>query len=240
MSAVVVAAFTAGLTGSLHCVAMCGPLVGLASTNRLGPSARLALVHGFGRLATYLAIGAVAGLVGGALDLAGRLASIQRIAALIAGAGIVAWGLWLMRGPRRIAAGGASTAGGTGFDRALVALGRRRPTARAFALGTLTGLVPCGWMWAMVVVAAGTGSIGLGVATMAAFWLGTSPAMLGAATVIGPAVARLRARLPIITGATVMALGLVTLYGRWHDAGAKVVSQPSCHTPGGADGHGGR
>ena len=83
MSAVVVAAFTAGLTGSLHCVAMCGPLVGLASTNRLGPSARLALVHGFGRLATYLAIGAVAGLVGGALDLAGRLASIQRVAALI-------------------------------------------------------------------------------------------------------------------------------------------------------------
>ncbi|MBK9030692.1 MAG: sulfite exporter TauE/SafE family protein [Myxococcales bacterium] len=235
MSAVVVAAFTAGLTGSLHCVAMCGPLVGLASSGRVGPSARLALTHGLGRLLTYVVIGALAGLLGGALDLAGRLASIQRVAALIAGAGIVVWGLMLMRGPRRAAA-----AGGTGFDRALVALGRRRPTARAFALGTLTGLVPCGWMWAMVVVAAGTGSLGLGLATMAAFWLGTSPAMLGAATVVGPLVGRLRARLPVITGATVMVLGLVTLYGRWHDAGAKVVAQPSCHSVGGARDHGGR
>ena len=32
-----------------------------------------------------------------------------------------------------------------------------------------------------------------------------------------------RWRLPIITGLTVMALGLVTLYGRWHDAGARGV-----------------
>lgn len=235
MSAVVVAAFTAGITGSLHCVAMCGPLVGLASSGRMGPSARLALTHGLGRLLTYVTIGAVAGLLGGALDLAGRLASVQRIAALIAGVGIVVWGLYLMRGPRA-----SATAGGTAFDRALVALGRRRPSARAFTLGALTGLVPCGWMWAMVVVAAGTGSLGYGVATMAAFWLGTTPAMLGTATIIGPALARLRARLPFITGATVMALGLVTLYGRWHDAGAKVVSQPSCHTPGGSHVVGGR
>lgn len=235
MSAVVVAAFTAGITGSLHCVAMCGPLVGLASSGRMGPSARLALTHGVGRLLTYAAIGAGAGALGGALDLAGRLASVQRIAALTAGVGIVLWGLYLMRGPRASASAGATT-----FDRALVSLGRRRPTARAFALGALTGLVPCGWMWAMVAVAAGTGAAGLGAATMAAFWLGTTPAMLGTATVIGPAVARLRARLPIITGATVMALGLITLYTRWHDAGERVVTHPSCHCAEGGHDHGGR
>ena len=91
----------------------------------------------------------------------------------------------------------------------------------------------------MVVVAAGTGTPLLGAATMIAFWLGTAPAMLGAATVIGPAIARLRARLPILTGATVIALGLVTLAGRWHDAGVHGLTQPSCHR-GGDHGHGGR
>jgi len=234
MSAVVIAAATAGLTGSLHCVAMCGPLVGLASTSRLGPSARLALVHGLGRLAIYAVLGAAAGALGGALDLAGRVAAVQRLAALVAGAAIVARWLWLMRGPRP-----ARREDGAPLGRALIALGRRRPTSRALALGALTGLVPCGWMWAMVVVAAGTGAPLLGAATMIAFWVGTAPAMLGAATVIGPAIARLRARLPIITGVTVIALGLVTLAGRWHDAGVHGVTQPSCHS-GGAHGHGGR
>jgi len=235
VSAVVAAALTAGITGSLHCVAMCGPLVGVAATGRLGPSARLALTHGLGRLATYVAIGAAAGALGGAVDLAGRLASVQRIAALVAGGAIVLWGLWLMRTPRARA-----TAAAPAFDRALMQIGRRRPTARAFAMGTLTGLIPCGWLWAMVVVAAGTGSLALGAATMAAFWVGTAPAMLGLITVLGPTMARLRARLPIITGLTVMALGLVTLYGRWHDAGARGVTQPSCHSQGASDGHAGR
>ncbi|MEZ4400228.1 MAG: sulfite exporter TauE/SafE family protein [Kofleriaceae bacterium] len=233
MSAVVVAAFTAGLTGSLHCVTMCGPLVGLASGGRFGPSARLAALHGAGRLATYVVLGALAGLVGSAFDLAGKLASVQRGAALVAGAAIVAWGLVLMRGPRA-----ARPSDGGWLDRGLITLGRRRPATRAFTLGTLTGLVPCGWLWALVVVAAGTASIGLGAATMAAFWLGTAPAMLGAITVIGPLIARLRRRLPIITGLTVMALGLVTLVGRWHDAGVRGVAAPSCHQ--GAHGHGGR
>ena len=40
-------------------------------------------------VATYVAIGAAAGALGGAVDLAGRLASVQRIAALVAGGAIV-------------------------------------------------------------------------------------------------------------------------------------------------------
>ena len=234
MSAIVAAALTAGLTGSLHCVAMCGPLVGLASGPTLGPSARLAAIHNLGRLFTYAGLGALAGAVGSGLDLAGRLASVQRGAARGAGLASVVWGVVLMRGPRATAPTSA-----TWFDRGLVAIRRRPPRRRALLLGSLTGLVPCGWLWAMVVVAAGTGSIGAGAATMAAFWLGTVPAMLGAITFIGPLVARLRQRLPLVTGLTVTALGLVTLYGRWHDAGDRGVTQPTCHS-GGSHEHGAR
>src|SRR3569832_2372214 len=61
--------------GSVHCVAMCGPLIGLQGGAR---SVRLAAIHSFGRLLTYVAIGAVAGLAGNALDLAGKLGNVQR------------------------------------------------------------------------------------------------------------------------------------------------------------------
>src|SRR3954469_11433477 len=78
------------LAGSLHCVAMCGPLVGLSASKQ---SLSLALVHALGRLTTYAALGALAGAVGGAVDLAGHLAAVQHGAAIVAGAAIVGWGL---------------------------------------------------------------------------------------------------------------------------------------------------
>ncbi|TMQ22619.1 MAG: hypothetical protein E6J90_12105 [Deltaproteobacteria bacterium] len=78
------------LAGSLHCVAMCGPLVGLHGGAR---SLRLALIHALGRLTTYGALGALAGLVGSAVDVAGHLAAVQHVAAIVAGGAIVGWGV---------------------------------------------------------------------------------------------------------------------------------------------------
>ncbi|HEY6038288.1 MAG TPA: sulfite exporter TauE/SafE family protein, partial [Kofleriaceae bacterium] len=85
--------------GSVHCVAMCGPLIGLQGGAR---SVRLAAIHSLGRLLTYVAIGALAGVAGNALDLAGRLGNIQRLATLAAGATIIGWGVYaLVRAVRR-------------------------------------------------------------------------------------------------------------------------------------------
>src|SRR5689334_18330620 len=69
----VTAAFLLGIigasaVGSIHCMAMCGPLVGLHGGAK---SMRLAITHSLGRLTTYALLGAAAGLLGGALDLAG-------------------------------------------------------------------------------------------------------------------------------------------------------------------------
>ena len=70
----------ASALGSLHCVAMCGPLAGMH-----GRSLRLAWMHSLGRLATYVVLGTLAGAVGGAIDLAGRLGNMQRVATIVAG-----------------------------------------------------------------------------------------------------------------------------------------------------------
>ena len=98
----------------------------------------------------------------------------------------------------------------------------------------LTGFLPCGWLWAFVVAAAGTGSALGGALVMAVFWLGTVPAMTGVLALGGPAAIWLRRRMPAVTAIALIVLGLGTLAMRWTDAGAPQVTHPRCHEPGAA------
>ena len=198
--------------GSIHCVAMCGPLVGLHGGAR---SLRLAAMHSLGRLTTYALLGAAAGTLGGALDLAGKLGNVQRIATLFAGVFVLAWGVYLLVRRKSV----APKSGSSTFGNALVRIRTKPPRLRAWLMGTLTGLLPCGWLWAFVVTAGGTGSALLGASVMIAFWLGTVPAMVGLLGFAGPVFARVRARMPAITAVALIAVGLGTLAMRWHDAG---------------------
>jgi sulfite exporter TauE/SafE len=206
------------LVGSVHCVAMCGPLVGLH-----GSTLRLALAHSAGRLATYATLGALGGLAGRAVDLAGNLGAVQRAATIVSGSVIVLWGLHQLA----VALGYARDPKLSGklFRSSLVQIGKRRPLTRAWLVGVLTGLLPCGWLWAFVVTAAGTGSPLLGAGVMAMFWLGTVPAMTGVLVLGG----WLKRRMPIVTAIVLVALGVATLATRWTDAGVTQVEKPHCH-----------
>ena len=218
MTPVLPAILVASFVGSVHCVAMCGPLVGLG-----GGALRLALMHALGRLATYATLGAFAGLLGRAVDLAGELGAVQRAATIVAGGVVIVWGLYQLAVALGYARG--ARANGALFRSSLVQLGRRRPAARAWLIGVLTGLLPCGWLWAFVVAAAGTGSPTAGALVMAVFWVGTVPAMTGAIAIGG----WLRRRMPVVTAAVLIVLGIATLATRWTDAGAQQVERPHCH-----------
>jgi len=246
------------VAGSVHCLAMCGPLVGLHGG---AATTHLALTHSLGRLTTYVAFGAIAGAVGSAVDLAGRVGNIQRAATLFAAGLIAAVGIaqlvQLLARRRRArkddmqlncissnASNGytsrrdtASTSlhrtpAPSAFASALVRIRPRTAAKRSYLIGTLTGLLPCGWLWAFVIAAAGTASIAGGAAVMLAFWLGTVPAMVGLLRVTGPLLARIRARMPAITAVALIVLGLGTLALRWRDAGATQVDKPHCHCHG--------
>lgn len=220
------AIFVSSLLGSVHCVAMCGPLVGLHGGVR---TTKLALAHSVGRLTTYLTIGVLAGLVGRAVDLAGDLAVVQRAATILAGLAILVWGgyqLAIALGLRRTTSG--KPAGGA-FGAGLVRIQTRRPARRAWLIGVLTGLLPCGWLWAFAISAAGTGAPVDGGLVMLVFWLGTVPAMLGVLTLGGPLFGWLRRRAPVVTSIALIVLGLGTLAFRWGDIGSKQVTKPSCH-----------
>jgi sulfite exporter TauE/SafE len=212
------------LAGSLHCVAMCGPLVGLSGGAR---SLRLALIHALGRLTTYAALGALAGGVGRAVDVAGRLAAAQHAASVLAGGVIVLWGVRSIAVSLGWLRWWSSDA--VLWRRGLSQLRGRRAVSRAWLVGVLTGLLPCGWLWAFVVSAAGTASPWAGAAVMAVFWLGTVPAMTGVLAFGGPVIDRIRRRLPVISACVLIALGLATLAVRWGDAGETGVTAPQCH-----------
>lgn len=205
----------ASLLGSLHCAGMCGPLVAFAVSgdSRLnGHPIALNTAYHLGRLATYLVIGAVCGAVGAALDQGGLLVGLQSAAAIVGGALMIAIGV--VAGLRQLGVGIASTRT-PAFVQKLIATGHRAaaalpPTQRALAIGLLSGLLPCGWLWVFALTAAGTGSAVWGALTMLAFWLGTVPILLGLGLSVQRLTALLGRRLPAATAILVILLGVLT------------------------------
>ena len=217
--------FVGSLLGSLHCVGMCGGLAAIASTST-SPALRSdrdraapALVYNAGRLIAYLALGATAGALGAALDLAGALSGLGDVAAVLAGAIVILTGMMLLMNtlPSRRSAGvriGQPGPVERAARRLMPRLFSLTPTLRAAGLGVASGLLPCGWLYAFVVSAAGTGNPLTGVGLMGAFWLGTLPAVvsvgLGAkafARSIGP-------RLTWLTPTVLVVIGVLTILHR--------------------------
>jgi sulfite exporter TauE/SafE len=219
MLALIGAVFLASLLGSLHCAGMCGAFVVFAvSADPRSKAPRLPLhvaYHG-GRLGTYVAFGMVAGTVGAALDLSGSLVGVQRLAAMLAGGMMVGFGLIVLlreagvgvpKAPIPKAMRDAAIAGHR------VAQGQA-PIVRALLTGLLTTFLPCGWLYAFVIVAAGTADPAMGAVTMAAFWLGTVPVLAA----IGAGVQRLLGSLgrfaPTIAASAVIVVGALTVADR--------------------------
>lgn len=222
---ILAAVFTASLLGSLHCAGMCGAFVAMAVVTPTidgrpvgslrGEVWRHASYH-MGRLVTYAAMGAMSGAVGAAIDLGGAAAGMRSFATILAGAFIVALGVITLLRERGVELPRLATPPGL---RSLVRRGhgaaQRMPAAwRAGAIGMVTTLLPCGWLYAFAITAAGTANPLLGAATMAVFWLGTLPVLLSLGMSIQRLSGPLRRRLPVLTSLLLISVGLVTLSGR--------------------------
>lgn len=203
------AVLVASLVGSLHCAGMCGVFVAMAVGAGQGASrTRLqALYHG-GRLVGYSALGAAAGALGQAVDLGASAVGLHHGAAALAAGTIIliaalsiakelGWRLPRVRIPvaQRLFAGGARRAQ------------RLSVPGRALTIGLLTALLPCGWLYAFAIVAAGTASPGAGALVMAAFWIGTVPVLALVGVGAGSLRQRLGSRARIAAAVLVAALG---------------------------------
>jgi sulfite exporter TauE/SafE len=161
-------------------------------------------------------LGAVAGLLGSALNLGGELVGFTEVASVLAAALMIAWGVVGLL-PKR---GRASLRrpwrpGAGGFSMLLHRASRYSPLVRAALLGTFTGALPCGWLYAFVVLAAGTGTAHGGLALMSSFWLGTVPALVGVGALVRPVARWLGQRAPTVGAAALVFVGLSTLTARY-------------------------
>ncbi len=175
--------FLAGLAGSVHCVGMCGGFVCVLGKDSRGPAASLRrhLIYNLGRVTTYCLLGAVVGTLGVLLvghDGEATATSLAQRALAIASGGLMVYIGMQFLGLFR---GGYLRGPGFGGDILASALRQlvKAPGAGApLALGTLNGFLPCPLVYAFLAQAAASGETLSGLLTMAAFGLGTFPAML--------------------------------------------------------------
>ncbi len=214
------AVFLASLAGSLHCAGMCGGLVIFYSGTDATKGSHRLIAHGVynaGRLAGYLLLGATAGAIGGVINLAGSLAGLQRIAMPLAGGLMILWGLGTIATIRGIKLFRTSAKIGPFSQMVRKSFGvvaRRPPAVRAAAVGLLSALLPCGWLWAFVITAAGTASIQGGLAVMAAFWAGTVPILLAVGFGAQAMTIPFRRHAPILTAVLLVVIGVVAIVRR--------------------------
>ncbi len=215
------ALFLVGLLGGTHCVGMCGGIVGALS---MGVSARwsMHLAYNLGRILSYSAAGALAGILGGAgMGLEGQV-PVRLILYLVANLMLVALGLYLLGITRALA---FTERAGQALWRRIQPLTRRflpaRSIIQAFPLGLLWGWLPCGLVYSALASALTAGSGQRGALMMLAFGLGTLPNLLLAGIVL----ARLNdvVRRPVVrtlSGLLVLGFGIYGFFGLMRASGA--------------------
>lgn len=220
MTSAFVLAFVIGLLSALHCIGMCGGIVGAlsfslpAQSRGEGPRfLAFLLAYNGGRVVSYALAGAAFGSLGGVLADVGARAWLNdglrwMAALLMVGIGLYIAG-WFPRFSliERI---------GEPVWRRLEPLGRRLlpvvSLSRAALYGAVWGWLPCGLVYSMLISTPARGDPLSGAIYMALFGLGTLPAMVATGLFAG----RLYrfsgdSRLRVLAGLSVVALGLFAL-----------------------------
>ncbi|TSA20494.1 MAG: sulfite exporter TauE/SafE family protein [Betaproteobacteria bacterium] len=200
----------AGLMGGVHCVGMCGGIVAATAMQGQRPSIRLLAGYNLGRIASYTAAGALAGLVGSAAFLAEDILPVQRILYVLAQVMLILVGLYLAGLNRSVVL--IERAGARLWRTVQPWLGRVLPVqtpTQAVLAGALWGWLPCGLVYSVLISALASGSVASGALILLAFGLGTLPNLLA----MGWAAGRMRqffahAQVRLVAGLSVAAFGV--------------------------------
>lgn len=224
MTQSLLSAFILGLLSAGHCAGMCGGIVAAFNTQpRVTQSIfTLQASYNFGRIATYAALGGLAGALGGASLLLEHAFPIQTALRFLANLMLVALGLYLIGFTRLLSP----------IERGGYAIWRRvqpftkfwlpadRPH-RAVALGVLWGFLPCGLVYSVLVTALASGGAWRGMSTMLAFGFGTLPALLFASLLLRQPRRLQQVRfVRAVFGVMVASLGLLGLMHAMHNGAA--------------------
>lgn len=235
-----IGSFILGLAGSFHCIGMCGPIALALPLNRNSAGSILlgVLTANAGRIITYTLLGFIIGTIGFSLQLFRffQVLSVLFGIFLI----VIAWQKhWLKQIEVSI----------PGLQRFISGNMRnwfhQKGTFKLFGIGLLNGLLPCGMIFLALANALLAENPTGSAAAMAAFGLGTLPALLGVGffaqrinqvfrtklTAAFPYLLSVIGLLVILRGAN---LGIPVLSPKMEEqttAGAKKIPVIECHTP---------
>ncbi len=214
-------AFIVGLLGGVHCVGMCGGIVGVL-TFGLPPEKRNSLLtilpyqlaYNLGRLISYGVAGAIMGGLGMMLGQLIPLYQLQQILYGFAGVFMILLGLYLggwWSGLIRI-----EKLGGPVW-RTIEPLAKKllpiHHPGQALVLGLAWGWVPCGLVYSVLIWSVSSGGVLEGAGLMLAFGLGTLPNLL-AMGFVATALSRWSRDIRVrrLAGAMVILLGCYALW----------------------------
>lgn len=209
--------FLIGILTSVHCIAMCGginlsqciPRSAGKEDSRFG-AFQSAVLYNLGRVISYTGIGFLLGLAGmlvGKTSGAGISPFFQGILKMAAGVFMVILGInmlgifpWLRRFQLQL-------------PRFLVRTVNRKKagSSQPFVIGLLNGLMPCGPLQSMQIVALASANPFAGALSMLAFSLGTVPLMLGLGSFVAMLGKRFSAKVMETGAVLVVVLGLAML-----------------------------
>lgn len=211
--------FVIGLITSVHCIAMCGG-INLSqcivqreekreSGSRLGDFYP-AFLYNLGRVISYTVIGFLLGTIGmlfGGDFETGSSALFQGILKMIAGIFMVIMGVnmlgifpWLRRLSPRMP------------KFMSVRIGKKKASVRKpLLIGLLNGLMPCGPLQSMQIVALASGNPFAGALAMFMFSMGTVPLMLGLGSLVSALGRKFSQKVMEIGAVLVVVLGLAML-----------------------------
>ncbi len=214
-------AFLVGLLGGVHCIGMCGGIVGTLTMGlprearvRIGRMLPYQLAYNGGRMAGYAVAGGLMGGLGTMIVQILPLQYAQRGLYVLAALFMILLGLYLGRwwlGLERLERLGASV------WRRLEPMGRRllpvRSPAQALGLGFVWAWIPCGLVYSVLIWSVASGSAVQGALVMLAFGVGTLPTLLGMGMLAG-AAARFadQAWMRKLSGVLVLGFGLYALW----------------------------
>lgn len=171
-----------------HCVGMCGGIVIAYSSTKIKNEwtkqvqAFAHLLYSFGRITTYVILGALFGLVGGVVTFDNLTSGIFL---LITGSMMVLVGLSLLGKIKFLTMLEHSCSKSPLYQNSFKALLGSQSLFSFYLLGMLNGLLPCGFVYVFAITAASTGSAFWGAFVMLIFGLSTLPALFSLGFFVG-------------------------------------------------------
>ncbi len=192
-SASYIVAFTMGLFSSMHCIGMCGSIIGTLTLslspeirnkkNRLFP---FVLNYNIGRIVSYTLAGALVGVIESLLTLPLSHGEGHRILQLISAVIMACAGLYIAGWFPRFA---YIEKAGVHLWKKMEPFGRKlipvKNLTQAYLFGMVWGWLPCGLVYTALALAATTGDITKSALSMLSFGLGTLPAVMGVGIMTG-------------------------------------------------------